>query len=40
MTKQEYVSDPFKDLDPDDIKLRESEFSLILDKNKDGVADK
>ena len=40
LTMKEYVSDPFKDLHPDDIKLKQNEFSLILDSNKDGIADK
>ena len=40
LIKSEYVTDPYKDLDKDEIALREKEFDLILDKNKDGVADK
>ena len=40
LTKSEYVSDPYRDLDSDEIKLREKEFDLILDRNKDGIADK
>jgi len=40
LKKSEYVTDPYKDLDQDEIALREKEFDLILDKNKDGIADK
>jgi len=40
LTKSEYVTDPYKDLETDEINLREKEFSLILDRNKDGYADK
>ena len=40
LTEKEYITDPYKDLDQDDIKLKQKEFQLILDKNKDGIADK
>lgn len=40
LTKTEYVTDPYRDLDRDEINLREKEFDLILDRNKDGIADK
>lgn len=40
LKKSEYATDPYKDLDRDEIDLREKEFDLVLDKNKDGVADK
>ena len=40
LTKSEYITDPYRDLDRDDISLREKEFDLVLDKNKDGIADK
>ena len=40
LSKSEYITDPYRDLDRDDISLREKEFDLVLDKNKDGIADK
>ena len=40
LKKSEYITDPYRDLDRDDISLREKEFDLVLDKNKDGIADK
>ena len=40
LKKSEYIMDPYRDLDRDDISLREKEFDLVLDKNKDGIADK
>ena len=40
LTKSEYITDPYRDLDRDDISLREKEFDLVLDINKDGIADK
>lgn len=40
LSQAEYVSDPYTDLNEADVKLREKEFQLILDKNKDGIADK
>merc|ERR1719410_1936515 len=40
LKKSEYITDPYRDLDRDDINLREKEFDLVLDKNKDGIADK
>jgi len=40
LLKSEYITDPYRDLDRDDISLREKEFDLVLDKNKDGIADK
>lgn len=40
LKKSEYATDPYKDLHKDEIDLREKEFDLVLDKNKDGVADK
>jgi len=40
LKKSEYITDPYQDLDRDDISLREKEFDLVLDTNKDGIADK
>ena len=40
LKKSEYITDPYRDLDRDDISLREKEFDLVLDKNQDGIADK
>ena len=40
LTLTEYKSDPFTDLTEADMILKEKEFQLILDQNKDGVADK
>ena len=40
LTLKEYISDPYRDLEQGDAELREHEFRGILDKNKDGVADK
>lgn len=40
LTKSEYVTDPYRELDKDDINLRGKEFDLVLDRNKDGIADK
>ena len=40
LTKAEYTRDPYRDLDQEEVNLREAEFKLILDQNKDGVADK
>ena len=36
----EYKSDPYTDLSEADLTLKEKEFQLILDQNKDGIADK
>jgi len=40
LSRSEYLLDPFKDLSPDEMQIRNKEFSDVLDKNKDGVADK
>ena len=40
LTLTEYISDPYRELDKGDEALREHEFRGILDKNKDGIADK
>jgi len=40
LTMSEYKSDPYTDLSEADLTLKEKEFQLILDQNKDGIADK
>lgn len=40
LTLTEYISDPYRELDREDEALRGHEFRGILDKNKDGIADK
>lgn len=40
LSQAEYTRDPYRDLDQEEVSLREAEFKLILDQNKDGVADK
>ena len=40
LTMAEYKSDPYTDLSEADLTLKEKEFQLILDQNKDGIADK
>ena len=40
LTLTEYISDPYKEQEKGDEALREHEFKGILDKNKDGIADK
>lgn len=40
LTLTEYISDPYRELDKGEEALREHEFKGILDKNKDGIADK
>ena len=40
LTLAEYINDPYRELDKGDEALRGHEFRGILDKNKDGIADK
>jgi len=40
LSKQEYLVDPYKDFSADEVNERTEEFTKVLDKNGDGVADK
>jgi len=40
LSRSEYLLDPYKDLSPNEMQIRNKEFTDVLDKNKDGVADK
>ena len=40
LSKAEYLVDQYRDLSDNEVKSRGKEFSEVLDKNGDGVADK
>lgn len=40
LTRPEYLHDPFQDLSSGEVEARKIEFDHLMDKNKDGVADR